>query len=411
MIAFVRNTLLMLKHYASFWHLQRAGIFIVVDLFLLSFVRTKRSDTIFILKCDLLGDYVINRNLLRSIRDYAPYRGKKIVLCANKNLRDLIATYDAAAFDEIIWIDRDQLLNTFWGRFTKLRQIKRLGADIAINTIYFREPYLVDAVMRATSARERIGRKSRHDPLGKKDRPWGFSLADRFYTKLLPEDTSTIFDFTRNRTFLANLLPGIDLPRNTRMETISVPTPEFPEPFAIIMPGASVSFREWPPDRFAQVVRHLYQSRGMHSLVLGTEADRLKADAIVRAAPGVPVENLCGRLSLSQMVCLINHSAVGVTNDSGGIHIFAALGRPGVAVSCASAFGICHPYPGEISDQIVFVYPPSFYRLDLSPAQRKAAFHVSKAFYPMTAIAPANVIEQMESLLQTGRHHESLLDN
>jgi ADP-heptose:LPS heptosyltransferase len=411
MTAFVSKAASAIIHYASFWHLKRAAIFIVVDCLLLSFVPRRESNTIFVLKCDLLGDYIINRNLIRSIRAYPPYQEKTIVLCANKNLKDLIQTYDGDAFDSIIWIDRDQLLNSFSTRFTTLRQIKRLGADIAINTIYYREPYIGDAIMRATCARERIGRQDSHDPLGKKDRPLGFSLGDRFYTKLIPEDHSTIFDFIRNRTFLADLLPGIRLPFNTRVEAIPVAIPEIRAPFAIIMPGASVSFREWPPARFAQIALHLYHSKGMRSLIFGTEADRAKAEAIISAAPNVFIENLCGRLSLPQMICLINLSAIGVTNDSGGIHIFAALNRPGVAVSCASAFGICHPYPSEISDKIIFVYPPPFYQLELSFAQKKETFSVSKAHYPMATVTIESVIEKIEMLLKIGHYHESLLDN
>jgi ADP-heptose:LPS heptosyltransferase len=398
------------RHYVSFWHLKRTTIFIIVDFILLSLVPRKQSGTIFVLKCDLLGDYIINRNLLRSIRGYGPYQGKKIVLCANKNLKELIETYDGDAFDSIIWIDRDRLLNSFWARFTMLRQIKLVGADIAINTIYYREPYIGDAIMRATCARERIGRQSWHDPLGEKSRLLGFSLGDRFYTRLISEDHRIIFDFIRNRTFLAGLLPGIDLPRDTKMEAIAVQTPEIQGSFAILMPGASVSFREWPPDRFAQIALYLYRSKGIRSVICGTETDRPKAEAIIRAASNVPIDNLCGRLSLPQMICLIDLSVIGVTNDSGGIHIFAALNRPGVAVSCSSAFGICHPYPREISEKIIFVYPRQFYQLDLSFAQRTEAFGVSKPLYPMAAVTPKDVIDRMEALLGIGHYHEPLLD-
>ncbi len=55
-------------HYCSFWHLKRVVIFLIADFLLLYFVRRKNTDAIFILKCDLLGDYVINRNLLTPIR-------------------------------------------------------------------------------------------------------------------------------------------------------------------------------------------------------------------------------------------------------------------------------------------------------------------------------------------------------
>jgi ADP-heptose:LPS heptosyltransferase len=195
------------------------------------------------------------------------------------------------------------------------------------------------------------------------------------------------------------------------MEVVPVPIPEIQGPFAIIMPGASTPLREWPPERFAQVALHLFRSRGLRSLVLGSEADRPKGDAIIRAAPEIPMDNLCGRLSLPQMICLINLSVIGATNDSGGIHIFAALGRLGVAASCARAFGICHPYPSEISDKIAFVYPPGFCQLDLSFAERKETFGVSFAPYSMADVAVEDFIAMMDDLLRTGHYHESLADD
>jgi ADP-heptose:LPS heptosyltransferase len=410
MQGYFSNVVRTIGHYCSFWHLKRVLIFLIADFLLLAFVRRKNTDAIFILKCDLLGDYVINRNLLRSMRNYPAFQGRKVVLCANRSLKDLIQAYDGDAFD-IVWIDRDQMMDNLWKRFETLRSVKRLGASLAINTIYYREPYIGDAIMRATCAKERIGRQSQHDPLDKSHRPIAFSLGDGFYTNLIAEDNSAIFEFTRTRTFLARLLPGIELGTDTRMKALSVSTPEIPSRFAVIMPGASVAFREWPPGYFAQVSQHLFRSMGIRSVILGTSGDRTKGEIIVNAAPGVPIENLCGQLTLSQMIGVIDRSTIGLTNDSGGIHIFAALDRPGLAVSCASAFGICHPYPEELSDKIAFVYPPEFYRLKLSFAQRKESYHRSEAHYPMTAITPGDVIEKMEALLQSGHYHESLLDH
>jgi hypothetical protein len=333
----------------------------------------------------------------------------KIVLCANSALRDFIQTYDGDAFDSFVWIDRNQFLNSLWPRFKMLREIKKVGARIAVNTIYYREPYIVDSIMRATAARERIGRASSHDPsalTGKKVLP-SFALADAFYTKLIPEDSSVIFDFIRNRDFLAHLFPGIRLPENTRMKPIPVEIPSVPKSFAVIMPGASVAYREWPPERFAEVALHLFRTRNISSLILGTEADRPKAEAIRAAAPEVPMENFCGRLSLTQIVSVIDQSEVGLTNDSGGIHIFAALDKPALAVSSTSSFGICHPYPGDLSGKVVFVYPPEFYELKMTFARRKEIYG-SGRHYAMTDVPAESVIEKLEALLRDGSCPEPL---
>jgi ADP-heptose:LPS heptosyltransferase len=406
---FILKTLSTVRHYLSFWHLKRVLIFLVADVFLLSFVRRRASNTVFILKCDMLGDYIINRNLLRAIRQHSAYKGMKVVLCANLALKDFIQTYDGDAFDSFIWIDRGQFLDSFWPRFQMLRQIKELGSAIAINTIYYREPYLVDCVMRATCAPQRIGRASSHDPASLTGEKVliAFALTDAFYTKLIPEDSGAIFDFPRNRAFLADLFPDIELPADMRLNPIPVAITEIQSPFAIIMPGASMAFREWPPERFAEIVLHLSQSRGMRMVFLGTQGDRAKADAIIKASPGVPVDNLCGRLSLPQIAYLASKSEVGLTNDSGGIHIFAALSKIAAAVSSTSSFGLFHPYPKNVSDKVAFVYPPDFYKLKLTFDERKKVYSRGR-HYSMTDIPASSVVERLEILMRDGHDRESL---
>jgi ADP-heptose:LPS heptosyltransferase len=399
MKTYLFKVLSILKHYLTFWHLKRVFVFILVDVLFLSFVRRGNSDTVLILKFDQLGDYIIARNFLLRIRDYAPYKSKRIVLCANVALRDFIQTYDATAYDEFIWIDRAQLLNEIGARFAILRQVKRMGSQTAIQCMYGLESFSADCVMRASGARERFGRWIHHDttagePEGRKVR-----LGYKFYTPIVEHD-QVIFDFYRHRSLFSVVLPGIDLPKNTRLTPIPVPLPQIKGPFAILMPGASDAFREWPPDRFARVARHLFEARGLRILVLGTKSESSKALAIQQAAPAVAVENLCGQLTLPQVVYLMSQCVVGVTNDSGGIHLLAALNKPGVAVSNCFSFGFFHPYPPEISDSVSFVYPQAFYALPLSMQQRKVIYGSGNKLFSITDVLPENVIDRIEALLQ-----------
>jgi ADP-heptose:LPS heptosyltransferase len=386
-----------LKHYLTLWHLKRALVYIFVDILLLSFVRRgKDSNNVLILKFDHLGDYIIARNFLVKIRDHAPYKSKRIILCANSVIKDLIEVYDAATFDEVFWIDRARMLNDVRYRYEILRSIKRRGAEVAIQCTYGLESFAGDCVMRASGARERLGRWVTRD-MSSQNEARKVKLGSTFYTPLA-EHHQVIFDFHRHLALFSVILPAVDLPKNTRMNAIPVPVPDVEGPFAILMPGASEAFREWPPERFAAVARHLHSTRQLRLLVLGTKADSPKAEAIRRAAPGVPVESLCGKLTLSQVVYMMSRSAGGVTNDSGGIHILAALGKPAVAVSNGVSFGYFHPYPPEISSTVSFVYPQAFYDLPLTLQERKILYgggeHLS-----ITDVTPASVIDRFEALL------------
>jgi ADP-heptose:LPS heptosyltransferase len=406
MKVFLNRVGLILKHYLTLWHLKRAFVFILVDVILLVFVRRGQSETVLILKFDQLGDYIISRNFLIRIRDYAPYKSKRIVLCGNMALKDFIKTYDANAYDDFIWIDRNQLLNDVWARFKVLRQVKTMGAPIAIHCMYGLESFSADCVMRASGARQCFGRWINANTDTDASSGRNVQLGHKFYIAS-SEPERVIFDFYRHSLVFSAALPGVELPKNTRFEPIPVSLPEITGPFAILMPGASDAFREWPPHRFGDVARHLFETKGLRLLVLGTKADSPKALVIQQAVPGGVVENLCGQLSLPQVTYLMSRCVIGVTNDSGGIHLLAALNRPGVAVSNCFSFGFFHPYPREISDSVSFVYPPHFYALPLTLEQRKVIYGSGKHF-PITEVQSESVIERIEAILNQRPLNDSI---
>jgi ADP-heptose:LPS heptosyltransferase len=383
---------LKLKRYLTLWHFKRALIFIFVDLILLSFVRRGKSEAVLVLKYDQLGDYMLVRNFFRSIRNHPIYKTKRIVFLGNLLLKDVVECYDANNFDEFIWIDRSHLLDGVWKRFKILRRIKRLGPQIVIHPMYGLESYAGDCIVRASGARQRYGRSLCYQ--AKEGKEHGEVCTGPFL-----ERRHILFDFYRNKQLFSAFLPGVALPKDTRLDVIAVPLPEVARPFAVLMPGASDAFREWPTDSFAQVARHLFEARGLRIVILGTKADAPKGEAIRRTAATVPLENLCGKLTLPQVIYLMSRAALGITNDSGGIHVLAALNKPGVAVSNGFSIKFFHPYPREISESVSFIYPPAFYALP-GPMERIRMIHGEEKHFPIGDVSPESVIERIEALLE-----------
>lgn len=98
---------------------------------------------------------------------------------------------------------------------------------------------------------------------------------------------------------------------------------------AVLVPGTIWETKHWPPERFAEVGRHL--ARLGYSVVLaGTLRERARCRAVAAACPGAV--DLCGQTSLSELAALLRRAAVCVTNDSGSMHLAVALGRPVVSV-------------------------------------------------------------------------------
>jgi heptosyltransferase II len=98
-------------------------------------------------------------------------------------------------------------------------------------------------------------------------------------------------------------------------------------------PGAAYGHaKRWAPDRVAQVVAGL-SGRGVACVIVGAGADRDTGRAIESSLPpGARMVNLIGRTSLRELVGVVARCAAFVSNDSGAMHIAAALRVPLTAV-------------------------------------------------------------------------------
>jgi heptosyltransferase-2 len=100
-------------------------------------------------------------------------------------------------------------------------------------------------------------------------------------------------------------------------------------------PGAEYGpAKRWPADRYGELARQL-AARGHAVWLIGSARDRGVGDDITRLAPNC--RNLCGTTGLDQAVDLLASAAFVVTNDSGLMHVAAALDRPLLALFGSSS--------------------------------------------------------------------------
>lgn len=111
---------------------------------------------------------------------------------------------------------------------------------------------------------------------------------------------------------------------------------DFRGPVVALVPGAEYGpAKRWPSASFATLARALV-ARGAHCWIFGSERERALGEDILRAA-GEGVTNLCGRTQLEDVVDLLSRCWVAVSNDSGLMHVAAAVGIPVVAVFGSSS--------------------------------------------------------------------------
>jgi heptosyltransferase-2 len=105
--------------------------------------------------------------------------------------------------------------------------------------------------------------------------------------------------------------------------------------------GAGASYGSakcWPPPRFAELASRL-QSQGDADIILfGTATEAVVSNAIAAGLPRLPI-NLTGKTAIADLPALLSQCQLFIGNDSGAMHVAAAVGLPVVAV-----FGSTDPF-------------------------------------------------------------------
>ena len=115
-----------------------------------------------------------------------------------------------------------------------------------------------------------------------------------------------------------------------------------PERLVAFCPGAEYGpAKRWPAAHFAALARKLAE-QGCTIWLFGSPKDHAVAEEISQLAPGL-CRNLCGATSLAQAVDLLAMAKLVVCNDSGLMHVAAALDRPLVTLYGSSSPGFTPP--------------------------------------------------------------------
>ena len=115
-----------------------------------------------------------------------------------------------------------------------------------------------------------------------------------------------------------------------------------PDHVVAFCPGAEYGpAKRWPAAHFAALAREL-AARGHTIWLFGSPKDHAVAEEISALAPGL-CRNLCGTTTLEQAVDLLALTELVVCNDSGLMHVAAALDRPIVALYGSSSPGFTPP--------------------------------------------------------------------
>jgi lipopolysaccharide heptosyltransferase I len=116
-----------------------------------------------------------------------------------------------------------------------------------------------------------------------------------------------------------------------------------PRPWLIVGPGSRWPTKRWPPEHFAELARRAHERFGGGAVFVGG-GDEAPLAAAARARLGGPARDLTGRTTLPQLAAVLALADVMLANDTGPLHLAAALGRPVVAPYTCTKARLTGPY-------------------------------------------------------------------
>jgi heptosyltransferase-2 len=157
-----------------------------------------------------------------------------------------------------------------------------------------------------------------------------------------------------------------------------------------VNPGAYYGpAKRWFPDRYAAVLDALARRFGVRIVIFGSPEDRRVAEEVAAGMNHAPVI-LAGRTTLGQLMGLIQQCRLLITNDSGPMHLAAALNVPQLAIFGSTS----EVATGPLSAKAVVIKRP----VDCNPCFLREC---PTDFRCMKCISVEQVIEEAENVLSS----------
>ncbi|MGE5700539.1 MAG: lipopolysaccharide heptosyltransferase II [Deltaproteobacteria bacterium] len=295
--------------------------------------------TLLVRAVNWLGDAVLTTPALGAVR--AAFPGSRIVLAAKPLVAELFLHHPDV--DEIVVYEKE-------GRHAGAAGILRMAAELRRRrigkAILFQNAFdaALLAFLAGIPAREGYATDGRRMLLSRAVPATGKVLHlhhAEYYLHLVselgiarPANPAMRLQVTGGeRESMAERLAGLGVPKGGRILGIN--------------PGATYgSAKRWFPDRFASAADALSEEWGSSVVLMGSIPEMPLSAEIEAAMRRRPV-NLAGKTTVRELMALLSLCGFLVTNDSGPMHIAAALGVPIAAIFGPTDWRTTSPWTGK----------------------------------------------------------------
>jgi len=287
-----------------------------------------------------IGSLILATPLLQILRRYMPQA--EIALVTSMNLTELARMLPV---DKVFaWDFRSptSALKTFLPFIATLR---RWRPDVFFDLEFFANTSALIAWL--SGAPVRVGFHHAQSPRGR---------LLTHYVPVTPRHTAELFAALA----WALGIPVEPLPPPLRprysFERVREEIRSLPRPYVVVNPNAGelALQRRWMPERFHELIQRLLKNfPSFRFVVIGSKSERSHVLKVLGDLVNHPsILNLAGQLNLDELCFVLENAKLLITNDSGPMHLAAALGTP-----CVALFGPETPeHYGPLGENHLLLY-------------------------------------------------------
>ena len=300
---------------------------------------------ILVIRLDRLGDVILSTPVLQALRERFPHAF--MAMMVRPACRDVVV--GNPALNEVILYEKEGAHRSIRGTIRFARELRRYDFDTALvlhpsNRSHW-IPWLARIPVRIGYARKsgwllthrvphRKQEGKKHEAVYTLELLAGFGL-----TPPRPQPFVPVSPDARQR--VERLLQEALIQPSDRLVAIH--------------PSASCVSKRWMPERFAQVADRLVAAQGIRICLVAGESDAGYANQVAQAMQQ-PTLNFAGRLTIGELAALLQRCRLLISNDSGPVHVAAAVGTPVVDIFGRNQQGLSPQRWGPLGEGHVILH-------------------------------------------------------
>ena len=305
----------------------------------------KRTDAVAILFFGMIGDAVMFLDALATYRQfYVEEQGRLLVVFCRNEARKLFC--EAGLDDGILFeeLHRVPLINDFRYFRTRVEIFNEYGFSLLLHVRSYNA--LEDLFIHVLDCPVKVC--SRGSDVGDREKPMYRCFINDTYDKVVfPDDGED--QLTRYGLLLKDLLLPTYKSKVYELSSRDAPYGLSKHSYILISPGASESCKAWPAEKFAAISDYVIKEHSLPVILSGTKDDLALGDEIIAASNlSYGLVNCIGKTSYSEWFGLIGNAALVITNESGAVHVAAAMKTPCVCIGAQEFGDTFLPYRPEL---------------------------------------------------------------